>query len=80
MGTELAVVFEGIRALLLIGLPLVAVVGLFGILAAVLQGSTTLVDPAFAYAIRLLALLGALYVLMPAFTRTMLMLTQSALQ
>ncbi|MBN8548289.1 MAG: flagellar biosynthetic protein FliQ [Deltaproteobacteria bacterium] len=69
-GIEYDVLVAGIRALLLIGLPLIAGITLIGVIVGSLQAATTIQEPALGYAARIAALLIVLYLLFPAFART----------
>ena len=63
---EYEIVYQGMRVLFLLGLPVVAAVSLAGTLAAALQAATTIQDPAIGYAARLGALVAVLYFLLPS--------------
>ena len=52
-GPEYDLFLEGIKVLFLIGVPVTAVIGIAGIVAGIVQGSTTIKDPAIGYAFRL---------------------------
>ena len=77
---EASLIYESLRTLALIALPLMLAVSLAGLLVAALQSSTNLQDPASAFSIRLLALVAALLLLGPAFGRMILDLAGAALQ
>ena len=63
------IVLEGIRALFLIGIPVLLAVSLVGTIVAALQAATTITEPAIGYAARVAALVVLLYFLFPAFSR-----------
>jgi type III secretory pathway component EscS len=65
------VALESVRALFVLGLPIVAAVALGGLLVAALQGATSIRDNASAYAIRLLAFVIAFYFVFPLYSRTL---------
>lgn len=60
------IVSEGIKSLLILGLPMVALVVLAGVLVAGLQATMTISEPALGYVARLLAFLAACYLFLPA--------------
>lgn len=72
------VLHDGLKALFLISVPLVAGVALAGTLTAAVQGATSLHDSATAYAVRLLALVVVLYLYLPAFLTQIAALAQYA--
>lgn len=77
-GAEVDFLFEALRAFFVLAFPVVVVLALAGILVAAFQGATAIRDGASAYAIRLLALIGALYVLFPLYSRTLIDLVRAA--
>lgn len=66
------------RSLFLIAVPLVISVSIAGILAAALQGATSIKDNASLYAVKLVALLITLYILLPSFTDSIVTLARLA--
>ncbi|MEZ4754327.1 MAG: flagellar biosynthetic protein FliQ [Bdellovibrionota bacterium] len=77
---EQELLFAGIRALFIIAIPIILVAALVGILAAAFQTSTALRDPIISYSLKLSAIAVLLYLMLPSFVRTMISLTESALQ
>lgn len=77
-GEHMDVLVHGVRALLYIGVPVVVIVSLVGTIVSALQAATTIQEPALGYAARLVALVGLLYLLFPAFARTCIDLAELA--
>ena len=77
-GMEYDVLMAGIRALLYIGLPIILAICLIGTIVGSIQAATTVQEPALGYAARVLALVGVLYLLFPAFSQTCLNLAELA--
>lgn len=59
------VIREGFRVLFLVAFPVVIAATVAGTLVSALQSATSIVDPAAAYAVRLLAVGAALYFFLP---------------
>ncbi len=74
------VLMEGVKALFLIGVPVVLAISIVGTIVAALQAATTITEPAIGYAARLAALIALLYFLFPAFSRTCTKLALLAFQ
>ena len=64
-GIERDAIILALRALFLMGLPVVVGVALVGTVAAIFQASTATYDSALSYAARLLALVLVLYLFTP---------------
>jgi type III secretory pathway component EscS len=61
----------GVRVLFLLAVPLVVAVAIAGTVISALQSATTIKDPAGAYAVRLVALVVTIYLMYPAFARSL---------
>ncbi|MBX7145122.1 MAG: flagellar biosynthetic protein FliQ [Oligoflexia bacterium] len=77
-GVEVDFLYEALRAFFVLAFPVLAIVSLAGLLIGAFQGATSIKDGASAYAVRLLALIGALYALLPLYSRTLMDLVQAA--
>ena len=77
---EQEVLFEGIRALFIIGVPIILVAAIIGLIASAFQTSTALHDPVISYALKVSAIAVLLYFMLPQFVRTLIALTESALR
>jgi len=74
--SEIAI--EGLRILFLLGIPVIIVVGISGILISAVQAATALNDGASSYALKLLVLVGLLYLLYPLISQSLVSLFQLA--
>ena len=72
------IALEALRILFLQGLPIVIVLAVAGTIISALQSATAINEPALGYAVRLLALVAALYFILPATIKAILDLTQVA--
>ena len=61
----------GVRVLFLLAVPVVMAVAVAGTIISALQSATTIKDPAGAYAMRLIALVITIYLMYPAFSRSL---------
>ncbi|MCB0318040.1 MAG: flagellar biosynthetic protein FliQ [Bdellovibrionales bacterium] len=75
---EQEILFQGIRTLFIVTLPILLVTSLAGLLASVFQTSTALHEPIISYVLKLLSVVLLLYFMLPQFIRTIISLTQSA--
>lgn len=64
--------FQAIRLLFLLALPMVAVVVLSAVVIGAVQSATSINDAAISYGVKLLALGVLLYVTLPNFTNSLL--------
>lgn len=62
-----SVLYEGLRVVFVLALPIVIAAAVSGIVVGVLQAATTIRDSASAYAIKLVAVLVVGYAMMPTF-------------
>lgn len=74
------IIVQGLRALFLLSIPILAGITIAGVFVGILQSVTTISDPAIGYAVRLIAFLGVLYVMLPAFMQSAIGLFESALK
>jgi flagellar biosynthesis protein FliQ len=72
------ILIEGIKAVLIVGLPMMVVVLLVGLLIAALQSAMAIREPALGYVARLLAFLAACYLFLPAGLETVTTLAETA--
>ena len=77
---EYAVIAEGLRTLFLIALPISLGVGIAGTLVGTLQSATTIQDHSLSYVVRLIALVGLLYIFGPMAVEALASLMELALQ
>jgi|GEM_PF-4035425 len=68
------VIFEALKALLLISVPVVAALAIVGTLLAALQSATAIQEPALSFGLKLLALAVVLYFLFPLAAQSLLTL------
>lgn len=78
-GVEYQLLVEAIRALFVIGLPIIVAASIAGTVVAALQSATTLFDPALSYSIRLLAVSAIVYFMFSNFARLVMDLMVLAL-
>ena len=71
---------QAMRVLFLLAFPVVLAASLAGILTALLQSTLAISDPVSAYAARLAAVLATLYFMLPAFSHSLVILTELALR
>ena len=69
---------EGTRTLFLVALPVVLSAAVAGTLISFLQAALSIQDSSAAYALRLLAVILVLYLMLPSFAQSLLMLAQLA--
>ena len=67
------------RVLFLGLVPILAVTSIASVLIAVLQTATSIKEPALAYSVRLIALLGSLYIVLPTTVELLLEMMQMVL-
>lgn len=72
--------FEALRTLYMILLPLVVAISLSGALISFLQSASTVQEQALSYAVRLLAFVLMLYLLLPMFSESLTLLARRAFQ
>ena len=76
---EQEVLFEGIRALFIVGVPIILVTAIIGLLASAFQTSTALHDPVISYALKVSAIaVFTIFLCYHSFVRTLIALTESA--
>ena len=67
---------EGIRALFIICLPIVAALSFSGVLVAALQSATSIHEPALGYGVRLVTLIALLYFFFPVISGYIIRLSE----
>ena len=77
-GPEYDVVLLGLRTLFVLGVPVVLALAVAGTIIGALQSATAIQEPALGYAVRLLALVCLLYVLLPTAIPTLIALAELA--
>ena len=70
------IVSEAMRALVLIGAPMVLASSLAGFVMGVFQSATTIREPVLGYAARVLAIGAVLYLMLPGFISTITRLSE----
>ena len=77
-GAEYDIIVEAVRVLLLVGVPLVILLGVAGTLVGALQAATTIQDSALSYAAKLLMLVLVIYLLLPMAVKLVTALAETA--
>jgi len=77
-GAEYDVIVQGLRVLFLVGFPVVIVLSIAGTVISALQAATTIRDPALGYAVRLIALVLVLYMILPSSLQALSSLAEMA--
>jgi flagellar biosynthesis protein FliQ len=72
------IVIEGLKAIFVIALPVMAVVVVASVLVGALQSAMTVSEPALGYAVRVGALVVVCYLLLPSMIETVTTLAQHA--
>lgn len=70
------ILMEGLKVLIMAGLPIVVVLALAGTLVSALQSATGISDPALGFGVRILSLVLVLYFMLPSVLRSLMTLTE----
>jgi type III secretory pathway component EscS len=77
-GAEYDLLVQAIRAVFVIGAPIVIAAAVAGTVASVLQSAMTLSEPAVGYAVRLVAVVAVIYLMFPTFAKLIVLLAETA--